>query len=70
MHGRNFRGLLADNNLEGYVPYLRRLIGKLGLWDVIKDLGLKLKTLSDLGTDKGLDDRTLCGNFARPSNMC
>jgi hypothetical protein len=59
LHGRNFRGLLADNNLEGHVPYLRRLVGKLGLWGVIKDLGLELKTFSDLGTDRGLDDRTL-----------
>jgi hypothetical protein len=59
VHGRNPRGLLADNNLEGYVPYLRRLVGKLGLWDVIKDLELDFKTFSDLEIERDLDDRTL-----------
>ncbi len=59
MHHRNLRGLLADNNLEGHIPYLRSRIEKLGLWDLNVALQVDLKTFTELKIDKGLDDRTL-----------
>jgi hypothetical protein len=52
-------GLLADVNLQGHLPYLERLLQQLGLLELITELGLVLATFSDVGLDRGLDDRTL-----------
>jgi hypothetical protein len=52
-------GLLADVNVQGHLPYLRRLIDSLGLLDLLTELGLGLVTFPDLGLDRGLDDRSL-----------
>ena len=37
-------GLLADVNVQGHLPYLRRLIDGLGLLAVLSELGLVLVT--------------------------
>ncbi len=52
-------GLLADVNLQGHLPYLRRLIDGLGLLDLLAELGLTLTTFPDLGLDRHLNDREL-----------
>jgi hypothetical protein len=42
------RGLLADVNIQGHLPYLYRLFGTLGLWSVLADLELELVTFPNL----------------------
>jgi hypothetical protein len=53
------RGLLADVNVQGHLPYLRQLMANLGLWPVLAALNLELATFRDLELPQGLDDRTL-----------
>jgi hypothetical protein len=53
------RGLLADVNAQGHLPYLRRLLEKLDLWSVLAELHLDLVTFRDLNLPHDLDDRTL-----------
>ncbi len=38
--GREMHGLLADVNVQGHLPYLRRLLEALNLWPVIEALNL------------------------------
>src|SRR5436305_13235076 len=52
-------GLLADVNVQGHLPYLRRLMEGLGLLEILTEMGLSLVTFPDLGLDGGIDDRTL-----------
>lgn len=52
-------GLLADVNVQGHLPYLRRLMDGQGLLDILTELGVSLVTFRDLGLDRGTDDRTL-----------
>src|SRR5437588_8734864 len=52
-------GLLADVNVQGHLPYLRRLLEGLGLLDLITGLGLTPATFPDLGLARDLDDRAL-----------
>lgn len=52
-------GLLADVNVQGHLPYLGRLIDKLGLREVLSELGLTLATFPDLGLDRHMGDREL-----------
>jgi hypothetical protein len=52
-------GLLADVNLQGHLPYLRRLIDQLGLLEVLADAHLALTTFPELGLDRHLNDRAL-----------
>jgi len=52
-------GLLADVNVQGHLPYLRRLLVALDLWDVLAEQGLRLATFTDLDLPRDLDDRTL-----------
>jgi hypothetical protein len=52
-------GLLADVNVQGHLPYLQRLIEKLGLLDMVVGLGLTLATFPDLGLDRETHDRAL-----------
>ena len=51
--------LLADVNVQGHLPYLRRLIDGHGLLDLLTGLGLTLVTFPDLGLDRRVDDRAL-----------
>lgn len=52
-------GLLADVNVQGHLPYLRRLIEGLDLLGLLAEAGLTLVTFRDLGLDRRLDDRSL-----------
>jgi hypothetical protein len=52
-------GLLADVNVQGHLPYLRRLLESLGLLDILTGLGLALETFPGVGLDRQIDDRTL-----------
>jgi hypothetical protein len=52
-------GLLADVNVQGHLPYLRRLIDGLGLLDLLTGLDLTLATFPDVGLDRRMDDRAL-----------
>lgn len=53
------RGLLADVNLQGHLPYLRRLMEGQGLLEILTQLEISLAIFPDLGLDRGIDDRTL-----------
>jgi hypothetical protein len=53
------RGLLADVNVQGHLPYLRQLIDSLGLWACLSELGLDLAIFPELGLPRDLDDRSL-----------
>lgn len=52
-------GLLADVNVQGHLPYLERLIDRLGLLEMIVGLGLSLARFPDLGLDRHVEDREL-----------
>jgi hypothetical protein len=53
------RGLLADVNVQGHLPYLKQLMESLGLWPVLAELKLELLTFRDLKLPPRLDDRSL-----------
>jgi hypothetical protein len=53
------RGLLADVNVQGHLPYLRQLLETLGLWSVLVELNLEFATFRDLQLPPNLDDRSL-----------
>ena len=53
------RGLLADVNVQGHLPYIRHLLKVLDLMPVLEDLRLVLATFPDLQLPRGLDDRSL-----------
>jgi hypothetical protein len=56
---RDMRGLLADVNVQGHLPYLRRLFQLLDLWVVLAELKLDLVTFRDLNLPRDLDDRSV-----------
>lgn len=53
------RGLLADVNVQGHLPYLRRLLETLDLWSLLAELRLEFVTFPDLHLPRNLDDRSL-----------
>jgi hypothetical protein len=53
------RGLLADVNVQGHLPYLRQLLEALGLWVVLAELTIGFATFPDLDLPRDLDDRSL-----------
>lgn len=53
------RGLLADENVQGHLPYLRRLLEGFSLWAILSAINLDFVTFSDLQLPSGLDDRQL-----------
>lgn len=53
------RGLLADVNVQGHLPYLRQLIDNLGLWPILAALNLEFAVFPDLSLVPDLDDRSL-----------
>jgi hypothetical protein len=57
--GRSMPGLLADVNVQGHLPYLRRLMDELGLLELLADINVTLVIFPDLGLDRGIDDREL-----------
>lgn len=52
-------GLLADVNIQGHLPYLRRLLDKLGLLEILAEMDITLATFTDLGLDRSMGDREL-----------
>jgi hypothetical protein len=52
-------GLLADVNLQGHLPYLRRLMEGQGALEILTEFGISLITFPELNLDRGTDDRTL-----------
>jgi hypothetical protein len=52
-------GLLADVNVQGHLPYLRRLMEGQGLLEILTEMGISLVTFPDLGLARATDDRTL-----------
>ncbi len=52
-------GLLADVNVQGHLPYLRRLMEGQGLLEILTEMGISLATFPDLGLDRSMNDRTL-----------
>jgi hypothetical protein len=53
------KGLLADVNVQGHLPYLINLLEGLQLWTVLEELELSLVTFPKLGLHRHLDDRSL-----------
>ncbi len=53
------RGLLADVNVQGHLPYLIHLLEARDLRGVLESLELRLVTFPDIGLDRRIDDRTL-----------
>jgi hypothetical protein len=52
-------GLLADVNVQGHLPYLKRLMDDQGLLEILSSMDISLATFRDLGLDRGIDDRSL-----------
>ena len=59
------RGLLADVNVQGHLPYLRQLLETLQLWVFLMELPLDFATFADLQLPHNLDDRTLWNRCQR-----
>jgi hypothetical protein len=53
------QGLLADVNVEGHLPYLRRLLESRDLWMILVEFNVRLATFRDLQFPRDLDDRAL-----------
>ena len=53
------QGLLADVNVEGHLPYIRRLLEARDLWSLLVELKLRFVTFRDLQLPRNLDDRAL-----------
>jgi hypothetical protein len=53
------RGILADVNVQGHLPYLRRLIEIANLQSVLDELKIEFATFADLPLDREIDDRLL-----------
>jgi hypothetical protein len=53
------RGLLADANVQGHLPYLHNLLKALELWPLLVELNLQVATFPDLDLAPELDDRSL-----------
>jgi hypothetical protein len=53
------KGLLADVNVQGHLPYIRQCLAKLDILPLLEDLGIRLATFSDLRLSRDLSDRLL-----------
>ena len=53
------RGLLADVNVQGHLPYLLHLLEALDLKTLLAGLNVEFATFPDLSVSRRLDDRTL-----------
>jgi hypothetical protein len=52
-------GLLVDVNVQGHLPYLRRMMEKVGVLDLVEGFGLALQRFPDVGLDRHINDRML-----------
>src|SRR4051794_4222592 len=53
------KGLLADINIQGFLPALQAAMQEQGLADIIAELNLALYFFRDFGLARDLDDRQL-----------
>jgi hypothetical protein len=53
------QGLLADVNVAGHLPYLRRLLESRDLWVILVEFNLRLVTFRDINLPRDIDDRIL-----------
>ena len=53
------RGLLADVNVQGHLPWLIALLKSIDLWAILIEEGIRFETFADHGLPPRLDDRTL-----------
>lgn len=53
------RGLLADVNLQGHLPYLRRLMEQIGVLEVLTEMDISLAMFPDVGLERDIRDRNL-----------
>jgi hypothetical protein len=53
------RGLLADVNVQGHLPYLHRLLVVLDLWEVLKAEKIELAAFPDVHLAQDLNDRAI-----------
>jgi hypothetical protein len=60
------RGLLADANVQGHVPYLHNVLIALEVWPLLAQLNLRFATFPELDLLPELDDRSLW-NFCQQS---
>jgi len=49
------QGLLADVDVDGHLPYLRRLLESRDLWVILVEFNLRLVTFRDLQFQRNLD---------------
>jgi len=61
-------GLLADVNVQGHLPYLRRLMDGLGLLELLAAIDITLVTFPDRGLDRHLNDRELW-NYCQANDL-
>jgi hypothetical protein len=60
------RGLLADVNVQGHLPYILHLLEALDLLALLAELNLEFATFPELNLQRRIDDRTLW-NFCQES---
>jgi hypothetical protein len=53
------RGLLADVNLQGHLPYVRHLLEASDLSSLLDQLNVEFATFPDLNLSRQIDDRKL-----------
>ena len=53
------RGLLADVNVQGHLPYLRRLIAVIDLWEVLAAEAIEFAEFAHVHLSQELDDRAI-----------
>jgi len=53
------RGLLADVNVGGHLPSLRRLLNELGLLAILNELSVEFATFPEVQVLPNIDDRSL-----------
>lgn len=61
------QGLLADVNVQGHLPYLKRLLETLDLWTILTEVNLNFVIFRDLGLPRDLKDRPLW-NYCQQNN--
>jgi hypothetical protein len=57
--GHEMQGLLADVNVQGFLPYICDLLAARGLLPMLIEQQIQFKTFKDLQIDPNLDDRSL-----------
>jgi hypothetical protein len=61
-------GLLADVNVQGHLPYLKRLMESLGLLGVLTEYDIELLTFPDCDLNRQINDRDLW-NYCQANDL-